>query len=250
MKWSSHAEIARCVAVVLGLTSGLEDILVEASLDPDRNALHMSKEGKGGAERVRIRHHDPARPELMRLLWKARSARLEGRNEDAVWCLGRALHYIQDMHVRTGPFMLKHDQAERDIARLAVDKGVAVAGADAAIASPHYVRACLGRAGPVRDPRLALDCATMLSSSIAVATFSDRSPSPALLSRWKREGRRHRFIVLPVAIGAPVALVLGSLAFGAPQASVIGIPVFLATLCTDSHYYFDREEARWFGVAI
>ncbi|MDD1770158.1 MAG: hypothetical protein LUO79_03645 [Methanomassiliicoccales archaeon] len=250
MKWSSHAEIAHCVAGVLGMPSDLKELFVEASLDPDRNALHMSKDGKGGDERVRVRHHDPSRPELMRLLWKARKARLEGRKEDAVWCLGRALHYVQDMHVRTGPFMLRHDGAERGIARLAVDEGAAAMGMDSAIASPHYVRACLDRARPFGDPRLALDSATMLSSSIAFATLSDRAPSQALLRRWGREGRRHRYVVLPVAISGPIMLLLGAFAFGVPHVSVLSIPLFLATLCTDSHYYFDREEARWFGLAI
>jgi hypothetical protein len=225
-------------------------LLVEASVDPDRNPLHMKENEQGGRQGVRIRHHSPPRSEIMKLLWKARIAQLHGREEDAVWCLGRALHYVQDVHVRTGPYMISHDQAESDIGRLRADPSNAVAGAEAAAASPHYVRACMARAKPIRDPRLALDSATLLSSAIASATLSNRSPSPSTRDRWKREGRRHRFVVLPLAIGLPVVLAFGAFVVGVPHYSVLGIPVFLAAICSDSQYYYDREEARWFGMSL
>ncbi len=250
MKWSSHTEIARCIAEALELPEGLRELMAEASIDPDRNPIHVTRSTRDGTESRRVRHHDPGASELMKLLWKARRARLEGRDEDAVWALGRALHYIQDAHVSTGPFMLWHDRREAEIGRLQVDPDLAMLGVSSAIPSPHFVTACLRSVGPIRDSRQALDRATMFSASIAAATLEDPSPSPSLVARWRREGRRHNYIVLPLAVAAPLALASLSFALGAPQASVIGIPVFVAALGLDSSFYFDREEAKWFGMTV
>jgi hypothetical protein len=146
--------------------------------------------------------------------------------------------------------MLWHDRREAEIGRLPVDIDLAMLGVSSAMPSPHFVMACLRSVGPVRDSRQSLDGATVLSASVAAATLEDPSPSPSLVAKWRREGRRHSYIVLPLAIAAPLALASLSFALGAPQASVMGIPVFVAALGSDSSFYFDREEAKWFGMAV
>ncbi len=250
MKWSSHVEISSSIARALEMPADLGELFVEASVDPDRNPLHAARARRGEVRRPRVRHHDPPPAELMRLLWKARYAYLDGRPEDAVWRLGRALHYVQDAHVRTGPMFSNHDRAEADIARMPVDPEVVMFGLRSAVVSPHFVRSCLGKARPVADPRGSLDGATMLSASIAAATLGARAPSPTLLSKWRREGVRHRYLVLPLAFGVPVALAAVAFLGGEPHFSVLAIPFFLVPLAADSRYYFDRDEAGWFGLTI
>ncbi|HVO77597.1 MAG TPA: hypothetical protein VMS79_01880 [Methanomassiliicoccales archaeon] len=250
MKWRTHAELSRCVAEVIGLPDELGQLFVQATLDPDRNALRMTRTSGGRTERVRIRHHDPPRSELVRQIWRSRNAWLEGREEDAIWSLGRTLHYVQDMHVRTGVMMLSHDPTEEGISRLEVDRRVAVLGASTAVTSPHFVEECLRRAGPREDIRQALDSATLLSSAIAVATLGARSPPPSCLAKWREDRRRHRALVIPLAAIAPALVVVWAFAAGVPYYSILGIPAFLAVMTGDSRYRYDREEAQWFGLTI
>ena len=126
----------------------------------------------------------------------------------------------------------------------------AINGAKSAIPSPHFVKVCLNRARPTSDPAKALENATRLSSAIAAAVLSPSVPSHSLHAKWEREGTRHRFIFVPVAVALPILLLVFALASGHPTLSIAGVPIFLAVLGADSHYYFDRQEASWFAIAI
>ena len=248
MKWRNHVDVTTQVADALGLSEHLTRILVEASLDPDRNAAKSASREKGGTRLRRIPHHSAGRREMMRLVWKARTAHLEGREEDAVWCLGRALHYVQDMHVRVGLAYWRHDRAEREIGHLHLNPLPACKGVRMSLSSPHFVWDCLGACRPRREPADALYFACLYSGAVAGAVLGDLRPEKASMRRWQSSKRRHWVLIVPAGVGMASAFVLLAFAGGSPHLSVLGPPAAALIIALDRRYYFDAEEAEWFGL--
>src|SRR5512135_194074 len=103
MKWQNHLEIADAVAEALALPPGLKEILRQASIEPDKHGERLVRfDGKGEPHLRWMRHHRPEAQVIESLARKGRIAFLEGRDDDAVWCLGKALHFLQDDCVSTG----------------------------------------------------------------------------------------------------------------------------------------------------
>ena len=108
MKWRSHRQITELVAEALDLPDDLAELLIEASVDPDRNALKRVEKRRGRYAVKRVRHHRHSGDELIRLLWRARESYLDGDDEDAV--LGRQLEAAAAAGERRGE---RHESEER-----------------------------------------------------------------------------------------------------------------------------------------
>jgi hypothetical protein len=250
MKWRSHVDIAAAIAAELCLTAEIEEILIRAVVEPDRNPeklIRFSRER--GVHAIRMRHHSPERRRIMRLVWKARLALLEGRNEDAIWCLGKALHYVQDLSVDPGLFHSKHDAREKEIGHYRTTELPVRTGIESSISSPHFVEECLDRLKPKKRPAAALYQATLYSSSIAAAVLDERPPSPSAQRRMLRAIHRHAWLVTPLAFIAASGLVIASLLTGAQWMAVTAPLIGYLVLWADRPYHHLKREARWHGLA-
>jgi len=143
MKWKSHLEIADAVSYQLGLPEGLSRVLREGSIQPDREGDKVVVKEGVLLRRRRVRHHRASKRFIRSLLTTARMAHLEGREEDAIWCLGRALHYIQDGSVAVGPLGWFHDRRESEIAVEHPFPSAIRLGEDVANPSPIFIDLCL-----------------------------------------------------------------------------------------------------------
>lgn len=247
MKWKNHLEIANAVADQLGLGPGLRGVLRQGSVQPDREGDRVVKlDWQALPYRKRVKHHRATRRFIKGLLWKARIAHLEGREEDAVWCLGRALHYVQDRSVAVGPFGWFHDEREAEIGHRHGFPDAILLGEKAAVPSPLFVDLCLRTLSPRRRTSSAMHQACMLSSALAFAVLSDPVPSRNLAMEIKLSERRHYRIFLPLAIGiAGIASAVG-LWLGQPILIISSIPLVAMVITLDTKRRTLRKEAEWF----
>jgi hypothetical protein len=248
MKWKNHVDIARAIAKALELPPELASILVQGSIQPDKEADKIIRiDRRRHLYRARMGHHHADRRFVMKLIWKARRARLEQRDGDAVWCLGRALHYVEDLSVATGPFGMFHDPREEDLARQRVSDQAIETGMSSSVNSPHFVWACVRSIASKREPAAALFHASMYAAAISTSVLGDIHPPPLLLRELRRARRRHHFIFLPLATS--VALVVGYLALTSQPLLVLAAPVLFAIiLMADRDLAYLRTEGRWFGM--
>lgn len=247
MKWKSHLEIADAISEQLDLAPEMREILRQGSIQPDREGDKVIERDSHMLLRRRwVRHHRGGKRFIRKLLWKARSAHLQGREEDALWCLGRALHYIQDRSVAVGPFSWFHDAREAEIGKRWVLPGAINIGGELAVPSPLFIDLCLRSLSPKRGASSALHQACMLSSALAFSVLFDPMPSGELVMELERSERRHRLIFLPLAIGMAGLMSSIGLWLGQPALIVSSIPLAAAILLLDSRNRMLRREVEWF----
>ena len=248
MKWKNHMEIARAVAQALTLSPVLASILVEGSVQPDKEADKIIRVNREKTlYRARMAHHRADRRFIMNLIWKARRDRLEGRDEDAVWCLGRALHYVEDLCVATAPFGMSHDSREEAIGRHRVNENAIMGGIRNSLNSPHFVWRCLLSLRSKRDPEDALFQAAMYAAAISASVLGPVRPPRHLMHEIRGAKLAHWLIFLPLA--SALAAIFVYLAFTLQPLLVLAAPLlFLMTLLADRRYAYLRKEARWFGM--
>jgi hypothetical protein len=248
MKWKSHLEIANAVAERLDLPKDMCEVLRQGSIQPDREGdKAITRDGRMLLRRTRVRHHRATKRFIKRLLWKARTAYLEGRGEDAMWCLGRALHYVQDRSVAVGPFHWFHDAREAEIGSRRVPPLAIRIGEEAAVPSPLFIDLCLRSLSPKKGSFSAMNQASMISTALAFAVLLDPYPSRELAVQVKMIERRHRLVFVPLAIVAASALASFGIWLGQPVLAASSIPAAIVILSLDSKRRMLRREKDWFA---
>ena len=248
MKWKSHLEIANAVAERLDLPKEMSEVLRQGSIQPDREGDKViTRDGRMLLRRRRVRHHRASKRFIKGLLWKARTAYLEGREEDAMWCLGRALHYVQDMSVAAGPFHWFHDAREAEIGLRRVPPNAVRIGEEAAVSSPLFIDLCLRSLSCKKGSFSAMNQASMISTALAFAVLLDPHPSRDLAVQVKLSERRHRLVFVPLAIGAASVLASVGIWLGQPVLVASSIPTAIVILSLDSKRRMLRREKEWFA---
>jgi hypothetical protein len=248
MKWKSHLEITKAVAERLDLPKEMSEVLRQASIQPDREGdKAITRDGRGLLRRRRVRHHHATKRFIKGLLWKARTAYLEGREEDAMWCLGRALHYVQDRSVAVGPFNWFHDAREAEIGSRRVPKYAISIGEEAAVSSPFFVDLCLRSLSPKKSSSSAMNQASMISTALAFAVLLDPYPSRELAIQIKMCERRHRTVFMPLAVGVAAILASVGVWLGQPFLVASSIPTAAVIIALDSRRRMLRREKEWFA---
>jgi hypothetical protein len=222
MKWVTHLRIARAIGYALGIGKELTDLLCEASISPDKNpdeCLHISFGGKTRASR--LPHHIPKPSLIMHYVRLARKAFLQSDNSKAIYNLGRALHYIQDMSLTSKFTDMTHSSRELEASNFqimyeAINKGIAYARP-----SPTLIEELVKKIKPKTEPDEILWQATLCSTIVAKAVLSEKAPN-ALKSSFKRVNERHRKIVIPIAIGICAVSLIASLVLLNPLLIIIG----------------------------
>jgi hypothetical protein len=248
MKWKSHLEIANAVAERLDLPKEMSEVLRQGSIQPDREGDKViTRDGRMLLRRRRVRHHRATKRFIRGLLWKARTAYLEGREEDAMWCLGRALHYVQDRSVAVGPFHWFHDAREAEIGLRRVPPDAVRIGEEAAVPSPLFIDLCLRSLSPKKDSSPAMSQASMISTALAFAVLLDPYPNRELAVQIKMSESRHRMVFIPSAIGAAAFLASVGIWLGQPVLVASSLPTAVVILSLDSKRRMLRREKEWFA---
>ncbi len=248
MKWRNHLDIADAVADALALSSYQKEVLRQASVEPDRHGERVLRFDRKGEPYLRwMRHHRPEVELIESLAWKGRRAFLQGREDDAVWCLGKALHFLQDYCVHIGPFGAGHDGSEMAIADHRVSRETVASGASGATVSVTFMRKCLRSVKPCRDPTMALDQAGLFSGALAASVLRGRTPDRRMLEEWRCIRRRFRLIVIPASSLFAVGALVLSVLVNEPTIALLALPALSAPLAY-RRYWFLKEEMAWFGL--
>jgi hypothetical protein len=246
MKWKNHLEIADAVSDQLGLPNELKNALRQGSIQPDREGDKVIiRDVRGLLHRRRMRHHRATKRFIRDMLWKARIAHLEDREEDAMWCLGRALHYIQDRSLSVGPFGWFHDKREGEIGRKTVFLEAIQLGEKAAAPSPIFVDLCLRSLSPKRGTSAAMYQACIFSSAMAFAVLADPNTDSRRIMELENSKRRYAHLFLPISVGAAMLMILMGFSLNEPLLLLSSLPLAAMALMLDSRFLSLRSEVRW-----
>lgn len=244
MKWKNHMSIARSIARALMLTDGEEEMLVEGSIDPDRNPdLVLRKDGRHIGK---MPHHSPTTGVVMRYVWDARNSLLSDRRLEAMMALGRALHYIQDRSVGFSS-RRQHDRKEKKIGFEEVDLEAVDRGIMDAVSSPRYVRRIVKKVKPHKGSNKAMSRACYHSAAIAAAVIGQLQAHAGLEESYRRSRRRHLVSIL-LSSGTFLAGTYGVVWLESYQYLALPIAGILLLLVDGAIYARRKDEARWFGL--
>jgi hypothetical protein len=248
MKWKSHTAIARAISAEMNLPEELERAFCAGSIEPDKRPDLAYRTSKAGRIYIgRAPHHMPPTGTIMAYAWRARRAYLEGNDYWAIKSLGRGLHYVQDKCVHTGFHGWRHDARENDIADLAPSPKAVRRGIEMAECSPAFVRQCITKVRPRRDPRRALYDATMYSSAIFASVIGPVDTEERFFADYDRavRGHRLRYAVAAALVGASA---VGAVMLDEPLLMVPGPLAALAVVRLDPDFYRTKSNAEWFGI--
>jgi hypothetical protein len=192
-----------------------------------------------------MRHHRPDDEVIEALAWKARRAFLEGRDDDAVWCMGKALHFLQDEYVSIGPLGRGHDSSEDSISELRLSRETVVSGVQGAKVSVNFMRECIQSVRPYRDPLMALNRAALFSGALAASVLRGKDPERGLKLEWIAARRRLRLVILPTTILLAIAAFVVSLMTNEILIALVALSALLAPFAY-RRYWFLKEEMSWF----
>jgi hypothetical protein len=247
MKWRNHLDIADAVADALSFSPYQREVLRQASVEPDKNGERVLRFDRKGQPYLRwMRHHHPEVEVIESLAWKGRIAFLEGREDDAIWCLGKALHFLQDYCVSFGVFGMRHDGSEDAISEIQVSWGTVASGVRGAKVSVTFMRECLWSIKPCRDPEVALDQAGIFSGALAASVLRGRIPGRILLEEWRHARRLFWMVIIPASFSVAVGAPLLSLLLNEPLVALLILPAILAPW-SYRHYWFLKKEMAWFS---
>jgi hypothetical protein len=217
-------------------------------VEPDKNGERVLRFDRKCQPYLRwMRHHRPEVEVIESLAWKGRHAFLEGRDDDAIWCLGKALHFLQDYCVSIGPFGMGHDDSEDAISEYRVSRRTVFSAVCGAKVSVAFMRECLRSVKPCHDPTIALNQAGLFSGALAASVLRGRAPNRGLLEEWQRTRRRFRLMIIPVSFSAAVGAPLMSILANEPLIALFALPALLAPW-SYRHYWLLKEEMAWFGL--
>jgi hypothetical protein len=246
MKWKNHLEIANAVSDQLGLPEELRRVLRQGSIQPDREGDKTVVREGALLKRRRVRHHHASKRFIRKLLWKARTAYLEGKEEDALWNLGRALHYVQDRSVATGPWGWFHDRRESEIGlRHGLPRAFEI-GEEASAPSPLFIELCLRSLSPRRDSGAAMHQACMLSSALAFSVMSNPIASIKMRMEIELSERMLRMVAIPLAIAMAASISSIGILLGQPILVALALPPTALVLILGARRRRLRMEAGWF----
>lgn len=248
MKWKSHWAIARAISREVGLSPELERALCEGSIEPDQRPDTIVRSGKTGRVYLsRAPHHAPPAGLIMAYMWRARRAYLQGNDYWAIKTLGRALHYLQDKCVHTGFMNRAHDSREAAIATEEPSPSAVRRGIEMSICSPSFVKHCIDKVRPRRNPREAMFEATLYSSAIFAAVLGLTPTSQRFRNDYGR-AMRGRKLRIAGGIATLVVVIIFTLLVHEILLLPLGALLSSAIVWLDPNYYKIREEARWHGM--
>jgi len=250
VKWKTHRMIAKVIGDEFNFPPKLVRVLSRGSIDPDIHPDYTYR--VYGYRRTKIRktaisHHNVSTSLIMKYIWKSRDAWLKGDMEDALFNLGRALHYVQDKCVSKGFLGLFHDKIEKNLSEASLPKYSFSDIKKDAKSSPRFIKNVLNSLSPEKDAYKILEKAITTSILITASTLGSKEIPKELLEAYKNAKQKFTKRTKPISIG--VGLISSILLFiYNPPLFPIGLLLGYVIYWSDRNYHNLKEEARWYGI--
>ncbi len=167
--------------------------------------------------------------------------------EEALFNLGRALHYVQDKCVSKGFLGLFHDKIEKNLSETSLPKYSFSDIKKNAESSPHFIKSVLNSLSPEKDVYKILEKAITTSILITASTLGSKEIPKELLEAYKNAKQKFMKSIVPISIG--VGLTSSILLFiYNPLLFPIGLLSGYMIYWSDRNYHNLKEEARWYGI--
>jgi len=191
-------------------------------------------------------HHNPSDSKIVELIWQARRFWLDGKENDAGFQLGRALHYIHDGLVSKGFMGLFHGSNESKIQTLNISENILDSGIKDSRSDPFYVED-LVRSVSWKKPDEAIDRASYITAYLIKAVLNHQKTIPTgLKEKYKDACIQHAKYQKAGICGGIVLFSIGAFI------SYIGLILFAPILGfiivkMDSEYYRVGKKWKWFN---
>jgi hypothetical protein len=253
----THISIAKALFRKLGLPKEYEKIFVKAIVEPDNWRRRDP----------RRKHHYLQYNTVLEYIKQARRAYINGDTSKCLWCLGIALHFIQDAFIpspRTKRLREIHERLERKMESYksgtlymlndAVNEGFKVN-----ISSPpKFIKRTLSDIQWIYDKQYLLETVVKTSASITAAVFDSKNPPIGLHEKYIMLKKSHNKRVLKASIISLISVVTGSaLMMSFITLSVLFFIIFYMIVpslaygkivASDKEFYEVEEEADWYGI--
>jgi len=215
--------------------------LMEGVIYPDKTNSWRRKHGK----RLESHHH-PNKGKIIKLILQARKYWLEGKENDAGFQLGRALHYIHDGLVSKGFIGLFHDSNENKIHTMNLyDKNFDLGLRDS-LSNPFYVEDVVQNTAP-QDPEKAIETASYITASLIKAVLNYQIISPELVEEYKSVCIQHKKY-LKAGICVCFLIFLLAIFLNSMQLILFSPIVGFITVKMDYGYYRIEKKWNWFNT--
>ncbi len=151
MKWKDHRRLIIAAAQKQYVPTATYRGLLEGVIYPDKTNSWRKEHGKSLES-----HHNPNADKIVNLIRQARRFWLNGKEFDAGFQLGQALHYIHDGLVSKGFTGLFHDSNENKIQTMNLHENIIDSAIKDSKSDPFYVEDLVQRVSS-QEPEKAFD---------------------------------------------------------------------------------------------
>lgn len=238
MKWKDHKRLIVAATQQHHVPPHTYTGLLDGVVNPDKTNTWLKNQGKPLES-----HHNPDTDKIIKLIWQARRHWLDGKENDAGFQLGRALHYIHDSLVSKGFLGWSHDSNENEINSLDINNNALYAGIADSRCDPFYVETLVNYSSP-QSPEKALEMASYTSASLIKAVLNHQAMPPELEEEYNYAKMRHRNY-LKAGIGAGLAILLAAIFVNSMQIILFAPVLGFIVVKMDSGYYRIEKIWKW-----
>ncbi len=239
MKWKDHRRLIGVATQRHPVSPFTYKGLMEGVVYPDKTNSWRDKHG------IRLEsHHHPDTNKIIKLIWRARRHWLDGKENDAGFQLGQALHYIHDSLVSKGFLGWSHDSNENEINTLNINANALYAGIVDSNCDPFYVEKLVHYSSP-QSPEKALEIASYITASLIKAVLNHQAMPPELEEEYAYAKMQHSNY-LKAGIGAGFATLLIAVFINSMQLILLAPILGFITVKMDSGYYRIEKIWHWF----
>ena len=185
MKWKDHRRLILAAKEKNHVPYSTYKGLMEGVIYPDKTNSWRRNHGK----RLESHHH-PNKGKIVKLILQSRIHWLEGKENDAGFQLGRALHYIHDGLVSKGFIGLFHSSNENKIHSMNLNDNKVDLGLRDSLSDPFYIEDVVQNMAP-QNPEKAIDKALYITASLIKAVLNYQTIPSELVEEYKCACLKH-----------------------------------------------------------
>lgn len=240
MKWKDHRRLIGAATQRHHVSPFTYKGLMEGVVYPDKTNSWRKKHGK----RLESHHH-PDTDKIIKLIWQARRHWLNGKENDAGFQLGRALHYIHDSLVSKGFLGWSHDSNENEINTLHINENALYAGIVDSECDPFYAERLVHYSSP-QSPEKALEMASYITASLIKAVLNYQEIPLALEEESKIASIQHTKYQ-KAGIGTGLIIFLLAIFINSVQLILFAPVLGFIVIKMDGRYYRTEKKLKWFN---
>ncbi len=240
MKWKDHRRLILAATQKHRVPYSTYNGLMKGVIYPDETNSWRKKQGK----RLESHHH-PDKRKIVKLILRARMYWLEGKENDAGFQLGRALHYIHDGLVSKGFIGLFHDSNENNIQSMNLNDNNVYLGLRDSLSDPFYIEDVVHKITP-QNPENAIEQASYITASLIKAVLNYQTIPPELDEEYKHACLKHSKY-REAGFGVCLIIFLFAIIFSSMQLILFSPALGYIIVKMDYGYYHTEKKWSWFN---